>query len=130
MYTKIDKGKYNMSKTYMQEKDLLDWLKTLDFDKNKAMPQEILDIFTIKIADISKLRPNFTYENPLTPRELQCLILLSCGKTVPQCADLLGISEKTVYKNEENFRKSLGAKDRTHAFYLAIINDFITIAPK
>lgn len=100
--------------------ELIKQYKLSDEDKS------LLDLVIANIVYISKLRPNMK-DKLLSPMELLCLILLSIGKNPDQCADLMGISVKTVRTYEQRARKKLGAKNRTNAFYLAQINGYISI---
>ncbi len=58
--------------------------------------------------------------NPLTYREMVCMVLLAIGKNPDQCADIMGISTSSVLTYEKRVRDKLGARNRVHAFYMAI----------
>lgn len=88
--------------------------------------KSLLELVIANIVYISKLRPNMK-DKLLSPMELLCLILLTIGKNPDQCADLMGISVKTVRTYEQRARKKLGARNRTNALYLAQINGYISI---
>ena len=66
-------------------------------------------------------------ENPLTPREMSCLMLLATGKNPEQCADLLNITYASVVTYEKRIRQKLGARNRAHALYLVISRGFVKI---
>ena len=65
--------------------------------------------------------------NPLTPREMSCLMLLATGKNPEQCADLLKITYSSVVTYEKRIRQKLGAMNRAHAVYIAISRGFVKI---
>lgn len=61
----------------------------------------------------------------LTPRETQCLILVSQGLTDVQAAWQLGISPRTQRFHIANALDKLGASSRAHAVSLAIGQELI-----
>src|SRR4051812_21007103 len=63
------------------------------------------------IAFVLKVEAN-REKNKLSIQETLCLMLLSSGENPDKCADLLGISAKTVTTYEQRYRKKLGAKNR------------------
>ena len=56
----------------------------------------------------------------LSPRELECLHWTSEGKTVWECATILGLSRHTVRCYLESARHKLGASSNTHAVSIAL----------
>lgn len=56
----------------------------------------------------------------LTPRQRECLIFAQMGKSTTQVANLLGISEHTVYGYFTEAYRRLGARNRTHAVSKAV----------
>lgn len=94
---------------------------------NKSKTNDINDIINASIIYLSGLRPNITSDNPLSTMQMYCLMLLATGRNPDQCADLLGISVHSVTKHEKRLRRKLGAKDRTHAYHLALRNNYISI---
>jgi DNA-binding CsgD family transcriptional regulator len=52
---------------------------------------------------------------PVTPREVEVLTWISCGKTDSEIATLLGISVRTVHKHIEHIFDKLGVETRTAA---------------
>lgn len=56
----------------------------------------------------------------LSPRELECLQWTSEGKTVCECAMILGLSRHTVRCYLESARHKLGASSNTHAVSIAL----------
>src|SRR5690348_6391494 len=92
-----------------------------DFYSRYKKTNDTLELWCTEIAKITKIKPKLSEENPLTLREMICLILLSIGINPAQCADLLKISINSLARYEERIRKKLRAHNRTHAFYLATI---------
>lgn len=56
----------------------------------------------------------------LTPRELDCVMWTSLGKTKAEIAQMHGISEKTVRFHVENARAKLGATNAPHMVRIAL----------
>lgn len=79
------------------------------------------------LAHYAGMTIDHSSNNPLTVREMTCLILLANGKNPDQCADLLGISKSSVTTYEQRLREKLGAKNRTHALYLAVSYGYIKL---
>jgi DNA-binding CsgD family transcriptional regulator len=74
--------------------------------------------------EISK---NVQDKNPLTPREMHCLMLLAMGKNPEQCADMLNLAHSSVITYEKRIRQKLGARNRVQAFYIAICRGYLQI---
>jgi len=55
-----------------------------------------------------------------TPRELDCIVLLSSGLTGAEIAKALGISQETVVSHMENARRKVGARSRAHLISIAM----------
>jgi len=72
--------------------------------------------------------PDARKGNPLTAREMTCLMLLVAGKNPEQCADLLNISYSSVITYEKRIRQKLGARNRAHAFYTAIYRGYLKVS--
>jgi len=72
--------------------------------------------------------PNPHPDNPLTMREMHCLMLLATGKNPDQCGDIMNITYSTVVTYEKTIRYKLGARNRVHAFYIAIRCGYFKIA--
>lgn len=60
------------------------------------------------------------YPMPLTPREHECLLWASEGKTDWEIARILGISTPTVTKHMLSSKQKLGAVTKTHAVAIAV----------
>lgn len=109
-----------------EEKALAELFQKFRLDDRRAIAGNIKDIIITAITCIAKLQPNLTPDNPLTLLEMIYLILLVTGKNPDQCADLLGVEMVTVQNTEKRIRKKLGARNRTHAFYIASVRGFLT----
>jgi LuxR family quorum sensing-dependent transcriptional regulator len=55
-----------------------------------------------------------------TPRELDCIALLSAGLTDAEIAKALGLSRETIVSHMENARRKVGARSRAHLLSLAM----------
>lgn len=62
---------------------------------------------------------------PLSPREVDCLLLIAQGRRTQYIADYLGIAEITVHVHLKNAREKLKAKTLPHAAAKAIRYGFI-----
>lgn len=71
--------------------------------------------------------PDARKDNPLTPREMSCLMLLATGKSPEQCGDLLNITYSSVVTYEKIIRQKLGARNRVNAFYTAICRGYLKV---
>lgn len=56
----------------------------------------------------------------LSPREVECLLWSSSGKTANETSDILHISETTVIYHLENAKKKLGVRTKAHAVAKAL----------
>lgn len=63
----------------------------------------------------------------LTQRELECLNWLKEGKTIPEIAQILGVSTKTIEFHVGNVYRKLGANNRTGAVVLGIQQGLIPV---
>jgi DNA-binding CsgD family transcriptional regulator len=70
---------------------------------------------------------NLRKDNPLTAREMTCLMLLATGKNPEQCADLLNITYSSVLTYEKRIRQKLGVRNRVQAFYTALCKGYLKI---
>lgn len=84
------------------------------------VPAELIKEITTAMRDALGIIPIFDSKNPLSLREMLCLVLLASGKNPPRCADLLNISPTSVMTYELRIRKKLKARNRTQAFFLAL----------
>ncbi len=55
------------------------------------------------------------FDNRLTQREIDCLVLASLGETSGSTADILEISRKTVDQYKRNLRTKLGSRNMVEA---------------
>lgn len=70
----------------------------------------------------AKLQLRLTSEQvvSLTPRERQCLSWVARGKTMPEIAEIVGVSRRTVLFHLENARRKLNGATLAHAVAQAI----------
>lgn len=66
-------------------------------------------------------------ENPLAPRERECLEWLANGLLSERIAENMGISHRTVEFHLRNARVKLGARSREHALAKALMNRLISV---
>lgn len=79
------------------------------------------------LIDPIKIVPDVRKDNPLTAREMLCLISLAMGKSPEQCADLLNVTYSSVVTYEKIIRQKLGARNRVNAFYTAICRGYLKV---
>lgn len=65
--------------------------------------------------------------SPISPREAACLSWAAIGKTAPEIAEVLSISEHTVHFHTKNAIKKLNTSNKTHAVAKAIVNGYIIL---
>ncbi len=65
----------------------------------------------------------------LTPREIECLKLVSEGKTAVHVGEVLELSERTVEHYLETAARKLNAQTRTHAVVIALREGIIDDTP-
>lgn len=65
-------------------------------------------------------RPRTLVENPLSPRERECLLRLAQGLRVDRIAERLGLSTATVDLHLANGRRKLGARTSAEAIARAV----------
>ncbi len=85
--------------------------------------QELLTIIRSELM----IFPKITVQNPLSLREMLCLLLLAVGKNPARCGDILNLSYNSVATYETRIRKKLNAKTRTHALFIALQNGYFEI---
>jgi DNA-binding NarL/FixJ family response regulator len=68
-----------------------------------------------------------TYNEPLTPRELDVLNLIALGLPNKAIADRLGISDQTVKFHVASIISKLGASNRTEAVRVAVRRGLIAL---
>lgn len=91
------------------------------------VPVELIEVITTAMGDAFGIIPSFDNKNPLSLREMVCLVLLASGKNPPRCADLLNISTTSVMTYELRIRKKLKARNRTQAFFLALLHGYFKL---
>jgi len=66
---------------------------------------------------------------PLSPRERECLLWASEGRTNAEISELLGVSERTVLYHINHACRKLKARNRQHAVTKAILSHRLDILP-
>ena len=64
-------------------------------------------------------------ENPLSPREVECLVWLAKGDRTADIAKRLGVNVKTVEFHLSGARNKLKAKTSTEAVVISVLNHYI-----
>ena len=62
-------------------------------------------------------------EESLTPRQLDCLVLVARGKTDWEAAQLLGLSQDTVHQHVESAKRKYGVATRTQLVIRALFDN-------
>lgn len=62
----------------------------------------------------------------LTQRQLDVLVLLGRGKSDPEIASLLGVSQSTAHEHVENIRRAYGGAQRTYLIARALFDGQIS----
>lgn len=119
-----------MNKQILFEELLTFFKQHENFYVRQKKSAEAIEELCLGIAQITKIKPNVSANNPLSLREMTCLILLAIGMNPARCADLLNISIHSLSTYEDRIRKKLGARNRTHAFYLAFSNEYLLLIKK
>jgi LuxR family quorum-sensing system transcriptional regulator CciR len=65
---------------------------------------------------------------PLTPRQLECLVLVAQGKTDAEIARQLGVHEQTVTQHLNEARERCGVSRRPQLLVHAIYNGFLSLS--
>jgi len=65
----------------------------------------------------------FTAKESLTPRQLDCVVLVARGKTDWEAATLLGVSQDTVHQHVETAKRKYGVATRTQLVIRALFNN-------
>lgn len=107
--------------------DLFNKYQSVEDTDLLADSKRMLELLFASITYTSGIRPNLQLQSPLSIKETLCLILLAVGKTPDQCADLLGLSAKSVGTYEKRIRHKLGARNRLNAFYLAQLHGYLSV---
>lgn len=97
--------------------------------EKESFTEDALKLLTMSIAYTTQLHPNLdsAIPNPLTLREMTSLILLVNGKSMQQCADILGVSFSTVQTYEKRTREKLNTYNRAHSLCVAITRGFLLV---
>ena len=89
-------------------------------ENDPAIPNQSAASATIPLrAYLSRLNVK------LTPRETEVTTWIACGKTYPEIAILLSISERTAKAHLESACHKLNATNKAHAIAIALVNELI-----
>ena len=91
-----------------------------DWDREKLLYLRDFQVLATHIHDrVLRLEGQRPKDLHLSPRELECLQWIAEGKTVWECATILGLSQHTVRCYLESTRHKLSASSNTHAVSIA-----------
>lgn len=89
------------------------WAKRTIFRQFPVIAAHLHDA-VLRTVGVERAQPR------LSPREVECLLWTSEGKTVWECGMILGLSPHTVQCYLESARHKLGASSNTHAVSIAL----------
>ncbi|MCP1201021.1 LuxR family transcriptional regulator [Notoacmeibacter sp. MSK16QG-6] len=91
-----------------------------DWAREKLLYLRDFQVLATHIHDkVLRLEGQRPMKSHLSPRELECLQWIAEGKTVWECATILGLSQHTVRCYLESTRHKLNATSNTHAVSIA-----------
>jgi DNA-binding CsgD family transcriptional regulator len=91
-----------------------------DWAHDKLLYLRDFQVLATHIHDkVLRLEGHRPKDSHLSPRELECLQWIAEGKTVWECATILGLSQHTVRCYLESARHKLNATSNTHAVSMA-----------
>lgn len=91
-----------------------------DWAREKLLYLRDFQVLATHIHDkVLRLEGHRPMDSHLSPRELECLQWIAEGKTVWECATILGLSQHTVRCYLESTRHKLNATSNTHAVSIA-----------
>lgn len=99
----------------VKERVLLDFKGDDSSFKNKCIldKENLLQIFKSLINEMSDKQPDMYFNKiNFTPREEQCLIQLTQGKSAKEVAKALKISHRTVESYLESIKQKLGCRNK------------------
>ncbi len=99
----------------VKEKVLLDFKHDYSSSKDKCIfdQENLLQIFKSLIEEMSVTQPEMYFNKiNFTPREEQCLIQLTQGKSAKEVAKVLKISHRTVESYLESIKQKLGCRNK------------------
>lgn len=109
------------------EKALARLIKEYRSFEKKINTENIEELIICCVSETLNLIPNPTKSNPLSMMEMLCLIFIFAGKEPHECAKVLNISEQSIRTYVQRARHKLKAKNRTNAFYIALVNGYILL---
>ena len=102
-------------------------LSERDWRREKLLYLRDFQVFATHIHEkVLSLSGRRTFSSNLSPRELECLQWIAEGKTVWECAMILGLSQHTVRCYLESARYKLNATSNTHAVSIAFRAGLLT----
>jgi DNA-binding NarL/FixJ family response regulator len=105
----VHEGKYVIGDTIMTRPQLMSWLVN-KFEELAVFDEGPEDMFT-----------------PLSPREMEILVLVARGASNKEIARALSISRQTVKNHMSSILRKLGVSDRTQATVLALRRGWIRL---
>lgn len=102
--------------------------KKVDVIHHKQLPDNLVAILVEVLAEELGITPGPAESNPLSLREMLCLILLAIGKSPEQCAVILNITANTFSSYLKRIHKKLRARNRTQAFFIALQRGYLQIS--
>lgn len=95
--------------------------------RQRILSPEVTEKLLTILQEELMILPNTKANNPLSLREMLCLLLLAMGKNPDRCADILNLTHHSVMTYEKRIRKKLEAKTRTHAFFIALQRGYFEV---
>lgn len=93
---------------------------------NSVVANQLIELLHEELMII----PDIHKSNPLSLREMICLLLLASGKNTLHCADLMNVSAESIRAYIKRINKKLHVNNRTQAFFKALqIGCFEIIPP-
>ncbi len=97
---------------------------------HKLLPENTVAALQDILAEELGIIPGIVKNNPLSIREMLCLILLATGKSPEQCATLLNITSNTLSSYLKRIHKKLQVRNRTQAFFISLQRGYLQISDK
>ena len=94
---------------------------------NYSLSLDLCTTFLVESLELKERAREFPERGGLTPREQECLLWASLGRSTKQIGDKLSLAESTVNEYLSSATKKLGAKNRQHAVAKAVLLGVIKI---
>ncbi|HVV68007.1 MAG TPA: helix-turn-helix transcriptional regulator [Gammaproteobacteria bacterium] len=101
--------------------------KEVDVMHHKQLPDSLVAILIKVLTEELGITPGIAVDNPLSLREMLCLILLATGKSPEQCAVLLNITANTFSSYLKRIHKKLRVRNRMQALFIALQKGYLQI---